>query len=83
MSRIAHAGITELHRTADSPSYELNRMQQKRTDFAFPPSLSPSKPALSLPNGPALRLPRTCRTGLSNGPAEWAGSGNNGVGGAW
>ena len=38
MPQIAHSGITELSGTADAPSYEPNRMQQKRTDFALPPS---------------------------------------------
>ena len=34
LPRIAHAGITELRRTAGAPSYEYNRMSQKLTDFA-------------------------------------------------
>ena len=45
------AGITHSPRTADTPSYEHNRMSQKRTDFAFLRTLSPWKHALSLPNG--------------------------------
>ena len=45
------SGITDWRGTGDTPSYENNRMQQKRTDFAFPRSLSPWKHALSLPNG--------------------------------
>ena len=32
----ARAGITDWRGTADTPSYDHNRMQQKRTDFAFP-----------------------------------------------
>ena len=33
MPRIAHASVTELRRTADTLSYEHNRMSQKLTDF--------------------------------------------------
>ena len=44
-------------------------MSQKRTDFAFPRSLSTRKPALSLPNGHALSLPN----GRGAGTQERAG----------
>ena len=40
-------------------------MSQKRTDFAFPRSLSPSKHALSLPNGHALSLPNGRGAGIT------------------